>query len=61
MKRTGHLFECIVETENLLEAFHATQKGTADRVEVRRFRESLHSNPARSRQELLAGDVRVGE
>ena len=39
MKRTGNLFEKIVDLDSLLEAFHATQKGKADRLEVRRFRD----------------------
>ncbi|MEA2069108.1 MAG: reverse transcriptase domain-containing protein [Verrucomicrobiota bacterium] len=61
MKRTGNLFEKIVDLDNLLEAFHATQKGKADRLEVRQFREHLHSNIDRIRSELLSGTFQFGD
>lgn len=61
MRRDGHLFEKIVEWENLLEAFYATQRGKAERLEVRRFRENLHSNIDCIRDELLSGEFRFGD
>ena len=61
MKRTGNLFEKSADLDNLLEAFHATQKGKADRLEVRRFREDLHTNIEQIQNELLSGEFRFGE
>lgn len=61
MKRAGQLFDSIVEPENLLEAFHATQRGKAERLEIRRFRENLHSNIDRILNELLSGAFRFSD
>lgn len=61
MRRVGNLFERVAESENLLEAFHATQRGKADRLEVRRFRAALHSNIERIRCELLSGAFQFGD
>lgn len=61
MNRVGHLFERIVDFENLLDAFHKAQRGKQDRVAVMAFRSSLHANLGRMRDELESGSFHFGD
>lgn len=60
MKRAGHLFEQIADTDNLLEAFHKAQKGKQNRAEVMAFRSELHPRIESIRSRLLSGTFLFG-
>lgn len=53
MRRVGHLYEAIAETQNLLEAFHGARRGKRDRHAVRRFGARLWPNLMELRRELV--------
>ena len=60
MKRANHLFEPILELDNLLDAFHKAQKGKRDRAEVQAFRNNLHANLREIRLALENRTFRFG-
>ena len=61
MKRAGNLYPLIAETDNLRLAFYKAQRGKAGKAEVMRFRENLDLELRSLREQLLSGDVRLGE
>lgn len=61
MKRAGFLTEQIADTDNLLLAFYKASTGKKMKAEVRRFSSNLSSEIGSLRQEILEGNVRVGD
>lgn len=61
MKRAGFLTEQIADTDNLLLAFYKASTGKKMKAEVRRFSSNLSSEIGLLRQEILEGNVRVGD
>ena len=61
MKRTGYLIELAAEPENLRLAFHKAQRGKQGKEEVMLYRERLDANLAELRQQMLCGNVHVGD
>lgn len=60
MKRAGHLFERIVERENLRHAFHRAARGKRDRSDARIFAGDLENNLQEIARQLLAGTFPLG-
>lgn len=60
MKRTGGLWNKIVEPDNLRLAFWKAQRGKQTKPEVIRYRAQLEANLASLRDELLTGRFPVG-
>ena len=60
MKRKGNLIRAIADPDNLRLAFYKARKGKEDRHEVRDFQDHLDDNLVRLREELLRGEVEVG-
>lgn len=61
MKRTGNLTEAIADWDNLLLAFRKAKKGKSHRKEVIRFSENLHPQLKDLQDQLLSGEIRVGD
>jgi hypothetical protein len=60
MKRVAHLFEQIVDRDNMRLAFSRAVRGKRDRRDARRFSEHLEDNLRAVQQRLLCGDFCVG-
>ena len=60
MKREGYLVEKIADPDNLRMAFWKAQKNKGFKAEVEIFRRLLDTNLVTLREELLNGEVRVG-
>ena len=61
MRRANHLFERIVERDNLRLAVHKALKGKRSKRDARSFVARLDENLEAMRSALLGGDVRLGE
>ncbi len=61
MKRVGGLMPLIAEPDNLREAFLKAARGKHGKADCRTFQSRLDENLETLRQELLAGEVRVGD
>lgn len=61
MKRIGHLFEAVVETENLRMAFWKASRGKQNRPDQRAYAARLEEEVERLRLGLLQGDYPVGD
>lgn len=61
MKRIGHLFERVVDPDNLRLAFVKASRGKRHRADQMRFQQNLNAELLRLREGLLAGDYPVGE
>ena len=61
MKRTGHLMEAIANPENLRLAFWKAARGKRSRPDCRRFQAGLDVNLGCLREQLLAGEVPLGQ
>lgn len=61
MKRANHLFEKIIDPDNLRFAFWKASKGKRHSKEVLRYAENLEKNLAELREELIAGKISVGK
>jgi retron-type reverse transcriptase len=60
MKRKNHLFEHIIDPDNLRLAFYKAQLGKTAKLEVREFRENLEDNLYQLRESLLSGSCQMG-
>ena len=60
MKRADHLFEQIVEPDNVRRAFHRAARGKWDREEVRLFAASLDESLGTLRRDLLKQRLELG-
>ena len=60
MKRTGHLFESVVDYENLRLATSRALRGKRDRPDARRFVANLDANLLKMRRQLLSGTICLG-
>jgi len=60
MKRVGELVARMADPENLRQAFLKAALGKRGKADCRRFQARLDENLAALREELLAGQVRVG-
>ncbi len=60
MKRRNHLFENIIDLENLYLAYWKARKGKEGERKVQHYAENLNENIQRLRGELESGDIRVG-
>ena len=60
MKRIGHLFECVVEPDNLRLAFIKASRGKRQRADQMAFQRNLDEELHHLREGLLAGDYPVG-
>ena len=60
MKRSGNLYDKILDMGNLRLAFWKAQRSKADRTEVIKFRRSLNRNLRSLQRELVHEDVVVG-
>lgn len=60
MKRTGRLFDRIVDRENLRHAFHRARRGKRGRPDVEEFAADLETNLRRMVRQLEAGSFPVG-
>lgn len=60
MRRKGFLMEQIADPDNLRLAFWKARKGKAHTYEVEMYRRYLDENLLAMREELLSGDVEVG-
>ncbi len=60
MKRVNHLIEKIAEPENLRLAFWKAGKGKRYATEVEKYRQNLDANLLRLREQILSGEVEVG-
>ena len=61
MKRVGHLFERVIDPENLRLAFWKASRGKRLRDDQRRFQENLDMEISRLREGLIMGDYPVGD
>ena len=61
MRRASHLFEQIVERENLRLAVHKALRGKRSKRDARAFVATLDENLEQMRGELLSGDVALGD
>ena len=61
MKRVGFLIEAIADLDNLCLAFSKACRGKQAKGEVLAFKHDLMQNLRRLREELLSGDVSVGD
>jgi RNA-directed DNA polymerase len=60
MKRVGYLIEKIAEPENLRLAFWKARKGKPYSDKVEEYRQDLDSNLLKLRDQILSGEVEVG-
>lgn len=60
MKRVGHLIDKIADIENLYEAFYQACRGKQRKKEVLLFRQNFDENIAMLHDQILSGNVRVG-
>jgi len=60
MKRTGNLFEQIVERDNLRLAFHKALRGKRDRRDAQQFARRLDQNLAEMAAQVTAGTYPLG-
>jgi hypothetical protein len=61
MKREGKLLEQIADPSNLRLAFWKAQRGKADKPEVKIYRKALDKNLYLLHQQILSGQVAVGD
>ena len=61
MKRVGYLIEEIADLDNLYLAFNKACRGKRCKKEVLDFQENFDKNIKEIREELLSGNVRVGD
>jgi retron-type reverse transcriptase len=61
MKRDNYLIDRIADPDNLRLAFWKTQRGKSCDMAVMAFRQHLDANLALLRNEILCGDVQVGD
>jgi hypothetical protein len=61
MRRTGHLFERIIDRDNLRLALHQALRGKRSRPDARAFVAQLETNLEALRTSLARGDVVLGE
>jgi RNA-directed DNA polymerase len=61
MKRENNLISLIADPENLRLAFWKARKSKDSKTEVADFRESLDNNLLLLRNEILTGDMQIGE
>lgn len=61
MKRTGNLIEAIADPDNLRLAFWKARKGKNGQADVIHFRRQLDQQLLQLREELLSGQVQVGD
>lgn len=61
MKRTGNLIEPIAEMDNLRLAFWKANRAKEGKLENREFAANLSSNLLQMRNDILCGDVSVGD
>ncbi len=60
MKRAGNLIGEIADMQNLEQAYWLAQRGKANRREVCEFREDFLKNINKLREQLLSGNVKLG-
>lgn len=60
MKRLGHLWEILVSTDNLYDAFYKARKGKRQRHEVATFTLNLELEILQLQQELMNGSYHPG-
>jgi RNA-directed DNA polymerase len=60
MKRIGFLIEKIADIDNLRLAFWKARKGKSYSAEVTKYRKNLEENLLALRQQILSGEVKVG-
>ena len=60
MKRTGNLFERIVERDNLRLAFLKAVRGKRDRRDAQRFAQRLDQNLEGMTEQFQAGNIPLG-
>ncbi len=61
MKRAGNLIQKIADTDNVMFAFYKAMKGKRMSREVLLFEKNFEENVLELRNEILSGDVSVGE
>lgn len=61
MKRTGNLIEKVADMDNLYLAFYKARKGKDVKLDVIAYRKNLDDNLRKLQQEILSGEVQVGE
>ena len=61
MKRVGHLFEKVIEPDNLRLAFWKASRGKRCRGDQRHFQQNLDRELARLREGLIAGNYPIGD
>lgn len=61
MKRENNLISLIIDPDNLRLAFWKARKAKDGKMEVANFRKSLDENLLLLRNEILTGDIRIGE
>ena len=61
MKRHSNLFSAVIDTNNLLDAFHKAQLGKADREGVKAFRLDLNENISSLRNDIVNDTLCLGE
>ena len=61
MKRTGYLFDDILDRDNLRLAFHKAMRGKRQRAEVQRFARQLDESLNRMAEQLSAGTCSLGK
>ena len=61
MKRTGYLIEQIADMNNLYEAFYKASRSKRTQKEIIEFEQKLNSNLYKMRNEILSGNVLVGQ
>ncbi|MEQ1747467.1 MAG: RNA-directed DNA polymerase [Saprospiraceae bacterium] len=59
-KKANHLFESVAEMDNLRLAFWKARKGKSYARSVEHYRSELENNLARLREQILCGQVEVG-
>ena len=60
MKRTGNLISLIADPDNMRLAFWKAQKGKTGNKDVNLFRKNLDRNLIKLRQQVISGDIEVG-
>ena len=61
MKRVGHLFDAVIERDNLLLAFWKASRGKRVRDDQRCFASNLEEELAKLRDGLLSGEYPIGD
>ncbi len=61
MRRVDHLFERIVDRDNLRQAVHKALRGKRSRHDARAFVANLDEDLESIRNDLVRGDIRLGE